>query len=210
MRDWPGHAIEFGIIAEDLPDAANAVTLDPARTDSDGLAIPQVTYRNSENTKRLLAYHVARAREVAEAAGALATHSPGIIRGTGWHLLGTARMGEDPATSVVNQWGRCHDVPNLYVVDGSTFVTVRLNPTATICAVALRSAQHAVAPRAAGAREWGRADCRRAGPLTVLATCLSPRRPDAVGEPERPDGTGWTVPARTSSPQFAISWSVSG
>jgi choline dehydrogenase-like flavoprotein len=145
MRDWLGHAIEFGIIAEDLPDVANAVTLDPVGTDSDGLAIPKVTYKNSDNTKRLLSYHVARAREVAEAAGALTTHSPGIIRGTGWHLLGTARMGEDPATSVVNQWGRCHDVPNLYVVDGSTFVTSSgLNPTATICAVALRCAQHAV------------------------------------------------------------------
>jgi len=145
MREWLGHSIEFGIIAEDLPDARNGITLDPDLTDSDGLPAPKVIYRNSENTKRLLEYHVARAKEVAEAAGARETYSPGIIRGTGWHLLGSARMGADPATSVVDGWGRSHDVPNLYIVDGSTFVTSSgLNPTATICAVALRAADHAV------------------------------------------------------------------
>ena len=52
--------------------------------------------------------------------------------------MGTARMGRDPATSVVDAEGRCHDVPNLYVVDGSTLVTgAAVNPTSTIQAVAL-------------------------------------------------------------------------
>jgi choline dehydrogenase-like flavoprotein len=148
MREWLGHSIEFGIIAEDLPDVRNGITLDPDLTDSDGLPAPKVAYRNSENTRRLLEYHVARAKEVAQAAGARETYSPGIIRGTGWHLLGTARMGDDPATSVVDRWGRSHDVPNLYIVDGSTFVTSSgLNPTATVCAVALRAAEHAVEQR---------------------------------------------------------------
>jgi choline dehydrogenase-like flavoprotein len=71
------------------------------------------------------------------------------VRDTGWHLLGTARMGTDPATSVVDQWGRAHDVPNLYVVDGSTFVTsAGLNPTATICAFALRCVDRLIDQRA--------------------------------------------------------------
>ena len=56
----------------------------------------------------------------------------------GWHLLGTARMGNDPGTSVVNDWGRSHDVRNLFIVDGSVFVTGGgVNPTSTIQAVAL-------------------------------------------------------------------------
>jgi len=61
-----------------------------------------------------------------------------LLRAGGWHLMGTARMGRDPATSVVDAEGRCHDVPNLYVVDGSTMVTcAAVNPTSTIQAVAL-------------------------------------------------------------------------
>jgi choline dehydrogenase-like flavoprotein len=55
--------------------------------------------------------------------------------------MGTARMGTDPATSVVNSWGRCHDVKNLFIVDGSIFVTAAaVNPTNTIQALALHIA----------------------------------------------------------------------
>jgi choline dehydrogenase-like flavoprotein len=56
----------------------------------------------------------------------------------GWHLMGTARMGADPGRSVVNEWGRSRDVENLFIVDGSIFVTAaRVNPTRTIRALAL-------------------------------------------------------------------------
>ena len=52
--------------------------------------------------------------------------------------MGTARMGADPATSVVNEWGRSHDVKNLFIIDGSIFVTsAGVNPTSTIQALAL-------------------------------------------------------------------------
>ena len=62
-----------------------------------------------------------------------------FIRATGWHLLGTAMMGNDPASSVVDAQGRCHDIPNLYVFDGSVWPTsAGMNPTATIAAIALR------------------------------------------------------------------------
>jgi choline dehydrogenase-like flavoprotein len=70
------------------------------------------------------------------------------IRATGWHLLGTAVMGEDPPTSVVDGFGRSHDVPNLFVFDGSTWPTSSgMNPTATIAAMALRSAEHLIESR---------------------------------------------------------------
>ena len=73
-----------------------------------------------------------------EAAGAREINTVGPIRMAGWHLLGTARMGDDPERSVVNEWGRSHDVKNLFVVDGSVFVTSGgVNPTTTIQAVAL-------------------------------------------------------------------------
>lgn len=59
------------------------------------------------------------------------------------HILGTARMGSDPATSVVDEYGRSHDIPNLVIVDGSVMVTGSgMNPTATITALALRAAEH--------------------------------------------------------------------
>ena len=57
-------------------------------------------------------------------------------------MLGTARMGDDPETSVVNHWGRSHDVRNLFIVDGSIFVTAgAVNPTSTIQALALYIAE---------------------------------------------------------------------
>jgi choline dehydrogenase-like flavoprotein len=71
------------------------------------------------------------------------------MREAGWHLLGTARMGDHPETSVVDPWGRSHDVPNLFVVGGSMFVTAGgVNPTSTISALALRAADHMVSARA--------------------------------------------------------------
>jgi choline dehydrogenase-like flavoprotein len=88
---------------------------------------------------------VERARESLTQAGARSVDSLTLMRSAGWHLLGTARMGTDPATSVVDPWGKAHDVDNLHVVDGSVFVTAGgVNPTNTICALALRFADRLV------------------------------------------------------------------
>jgi choline dehydrogenase-like flavoprotein len=146
---------------EDLPEESNAVTLDPELTDSDGLPAPRLNYRMSENTERKAKFTLERMREAQEASGAAKTviatgaaqsfASAGTassgdysVFGSG-HLLGTARMGDDPATSVVDRFGACHDVPNLHIVDGSVMVTGgAMNPTATIAALALRTARHLV------------------------------------------------------------------
>ena len=73
-----------------------------------------------------------------DAAGATQIKGQPIMRETGWHLMGTARMGGDPANSVVDGHGRAHDVPNLFIIDGSLFVTsAAVNPTSTIQALAL-------------------------------------------------------------------------
>ncbi len=142
------HSVSWGIICEDLPDADNRVVLDPTLTDPDGISAPKLVYKTSENSRRLLAFHVARAQESLEAAGAQATVVAPQIRETGWHVSGTAKMGEDPSTSVVDPWGRCHDVDNLYIVDGSIWPTSSgVNPLATITALALRCAGHLVSTR---------------------------------------------------------------
>ena len=125
-------------ICEDLPEEHNTVTLDPDLKDGHGNPAPKITYRLSENSRKMLAHAVARGSEALRAAGAtdIITESP--IAVGGWHLMGTARMGTDPARSVVNEWGRCHDVKNLFIVDGSIFVTsAGVNPTRTIQALAL-------------------------------------------------------------------------
>jgi len=133
-----GDVTVMGVIGEDLPEEHNTVTLDPALTDSDGIPAPRITYRYSENSRKLIAHGMARAEEALRAAGAVDIISDGPKPLAGWHLLGTARMGDDPETSVVNRWGRSHDVRNLFVVDGSIFVTGgAVNPTSTIQALAL-------------------------------------------------------------------------
>src|SRR5271156_5059887 len=126
------------VICGDLPEPSNCVTLDADLVDSDGIPAPKITYRLSENSTKMLAHSVARASEVPKAAGARETVAEAPLPFAGWHLMGTARMGTDPERSVVNEWGRCHDVRNLFIVDGSIWVTSGgVNPTSTIQALAL-------------------------------------------------------------------------
>lgn len=130
---------------DDLPEETNCVTLDPELKDSDGVAAPKVTYRFSENTLKIRDFTIARLTEIHQAAGAKKTIPIADLQGEPGHLLGTARMGHDPRTSVVDEFGRAHDVPNLVISDGSIFVTGgSANPTSTITALALRNARKLV------------------------------------------------------------------
>jgi choline dehydrogenase-like flavoprotein len=138
----------WGFIFEDLPEESNRVVLDPERTDRAGIPAAKLQYAMSENSHRMIEFHERRAQESLEAAGAYDTIVAPQIRATGWHLLGTCMMGDDPAASVVDRWGRCHDVPNLYVFDGSVWPTSSgMNPTATIAALALRFTDRLIAAR---------------------------------------------------------------
>jgi choline dehydrogenase-like flavoprotein len=148
VKERFGHCLSWGIFGEDLPDERNRVELDPELADGAGLPAPKVVYTISENSRRLLDFHVERARESLLEAGAVSVDVLSPMRSAGWHLLGTARMGNDPATSVVDPWGKTHDVDNLYVVDGSVFVTAGgVNPTNTISSLALRFADGLVERR---------------------------------------------------------------
>ena len=138
MRRVFGRSTGMVAICEDLPEAHNRVTLDPELRDPDGIAAPRIDYTLSENSQRMLAHAVARGTEAMRAAGAHEVSTEAPLAVGGWHLMGTARMGTDPERSVVNGWGRSHDVKNLFIVDGSVFVTSGgVNPTSTIQAIAL-------------------------------------------------------------------------
>ncbi|XOV89166.1 MAG: GMC family oxidoreductase [Pseudomonadota bacterium] len=138
FRQYYGSDAYCGVCVEDLPELTNTVTLDPKICDSHGIPAPKITYRLGENSQKMLDFGLERGRELMEAAGAWRINSFGPMRYAGWHLMGTARMGTDPTNAVVNEWGRCHDVRNLFIVDGSIFVTSAAgNPTTTMQALAL-------------------------------------------------------------------------
>lgn len=142
------HTAGLSICADDLPDADNRVVLDDSATDDSGLPAARMIYRVGENSRRALDFGMARAREAMIEAGAIELHDQPTIADAGFHLMGTARMGEGPENSVTDRWGQCHDVRNLWVVDGSLFITAAaVNPTHTLQALALRAADRLIATR---------------------------------------------------------------
>lgn len=139
MRDY-NHYVSFGIVGECLPSENNTVTL-TGELDQHGIPRAKITYSYLDNDKRLIEHGVQKCRDIHQAAGAIETfHYPATT-----HLLGTCRMGRDPRTSVVDEWCRAHDVPNLFICDGSVFVTgAGVNPTLTIQAMATRTADYII------------------------------------------------------------------
>jgi choline dehydrogenase-like flavoprotein len=122
----------------------NNITLDPDVRDRWGRPALRATYRDHPDDIANMRFLQARSHELLDAAGALQVWAPPAGESTiGAHLLGTARMGDDPGTSVVDRYHRAHDVPNLFICDGSSFVTSgRGQPTMTIQALAFRAAEH--------------------------------------------------------------------
>ncbi len=140
MRRRFPHLIRVTVMGEDLPEETNRVEIDPDLKDTSGIPAPRVVYSYGENSLKLLEHGAAMARQALEAAGAAEILDSGTVT-PAYHLMGTARMGIDPRRSVVDACPRAHDVPNLYIVDGSSFATsAAVNPTSTIGALALRAA----------------------------------------------------------------------
>ncbi len=130
-----------------LPLDSNNITLDPNNTDRWGRQSLRVTYRDHPDDLATMEFMRDRAMELMDAAGAKQSWSADIEASQGGvHLLGTCRMGDDPATSVVDKYHRSHDVPNLFICDGSSLVSsTRGQPTMTIMALAFRAAEHIAA-----------------------------------------------------------------
>jgi len=144
LREYYTHSA--GILSHStcLPLESNSISLDPDIKDAWGLPAMRVTFKNHPDDISTMHFLEKQMRAILEAAGAKKIWSdPETISDTDYsrHLMGTCRMGTDPARSVVNAHNRAHDVPNLFIVDGSSFVTSgRQQPTASIQALSARAA----------------------------------------------------------------------
>lgn len=149
FRSHFSHGFSIFIVGDDLPLPDNRVTLSTDKVDTDGLPAAKIDYHLCPNDRRQMDYAIERAKELAWACGAVEvvandhTKERGASGIPAFHLLGTCRMGTDPANSVVDEWHRAWDVPNLYIMDGSVMPTGgAVNPTSTIGAMVLRAASH--------------------------------------------------------------------
>jgi choline dehydrogenase-like flavoprotein len=134
--------IEMGAFGEVLARYENAVDLDPVVKDAWGIPVLRFSYKFGENEAKMAKDMAVAGREMFEAAGFEVVSASNNMLPEGWsiHEMGTSRMGNNPKTSVVNQFQQCHDVKNLLVVDGSTHVNASCqNPTWTIMALCWRS-----------------------------------------------------------------------
>jgi choline dehydrogenase-like flavoprotein len=129
------------IVGEDMPRETNRVTLNMAVKDTNGLPVPNVHFDDHPNDEAMRTYAYGKAEEMYRAVGATRVFPTPPYPST--HNLGTNRMSENPRDGVVNKFGQSHDVPNLFVSDGSQFTTgAAENPTLTIVALAIRQADH--------------------------------------------------------------------
>ena len=145
VRRMAGATIDIGGFGEVLARYENQVEIDPNMKDAWGIPVLRFNYKFGENERKMCDDMARTGREMFEAAKFEILSSSGKMLTEGWsiHEMGTSRMGDDPKTSVVNQFQQCHDVKNLLVVDGSTHVNASAqNPTWTIMALCWRSCDH--------------------------------------------------------------------
>jgi choline dehydrogenase-like flavoprotein len=140
--------VKLGGFGEILPNHANRVTLDRTRKDKWGLPVLAFDAQLRENELKMRKDMASDAAEMLEAAGFsdVSTYDREIGVGLGIHEMGTARMGKDPKTSVLNKWNQVHACPNVYVTDGSFMASSACqNPSLTYMAMTARAVDHAVA-----------------------------------------------------------------
>jgi choline dehydrogenase-like flavoprotein len=139
MMDY-NHWAAFGLLGEILPWDDNRVTLSED-TDRFGLRVAHVSFNLRDNDKKLIKAAKGKTEEVMQAAGATEV----VQEARYAHLVGGCRMGADSRKSVVDKFGRTHDIPNLFVCDGSVFPTQgSANPGLTIQTLAARTADYLI------------------------------------------------------------------
>jgi choline dehydrogenase-like flavoprotein len=152
---------------EDLPQEGNFVDLDPGIKDVYGLKVPRITYKSHPFELEASLFYIPQMLAILETAGAVfvaplggdipkGVLPPDLEQGVGQtgavavvpgsrHIMGVFRMGNDPATSVTDRFGKFHDLENLYSCDGAVFCTSGgMNPSLTIMALAYRTALAAI------------------------------------------------------------------
>ena len=143
--------VTLGAFGEVLPNPENTVSLHAEKVDADGLPVPIIKMKFGQSDLNLAKQAQADAVEMLKAVNAvrIETEIPGLVEGvsppgSAIHEMGTARMGNDPKESVLNKWNQAHDVPNLFVTDGSFMCSAACqNPSLTYMAFSVRAAHHA-------------------------------------------------------------------
>jgi choline dehydrogenase-like flavoprotein len=139
--------IQVGLWAECLARKENKVEIDKSRVDAWGVPVLKVSADWSDNEKKLWEDGRQQGAEMLEAAGAKDVHVYGqrSVPGFCIHEIGTARMGNDPKTSVVNRFNQAHDVSNIFVTDGACWVSSGCqNPTLTMMAITVRACDYII------------------------------------------------------------------
>ncbi|HEV3278877.1 MAG TPA: GMC family oxidoreductase [Terriglobia bacterium] len=137
--------IGIGSFGEILPRNENYIEIDPVVRDAWGIPVLKFNIEWGPNELAMAKDMVETQREMMHAAGAeiLDERTEPLPPGWSIHEAGTARMGQDPKSSVLDQWNQTHDVKNLFVVDAASFVnSTEKNPTLTIMALAMRACDH--------------------------------------------------------------------
>lgn len=182
MQDY-NHYAAVGVLGELLPDERNHVDIDTSEKDQFGIPVPHIEFSMFDNDHRIMRAGVAKAKEVLNAAGASEIRAVDRFA----HLVGGCRMGASADDSVVDQWCRSWDVPNLFICDGSVLPTQgSANPALTISALAARTA------------DWLR-DAVPSGALSARpAATPTPRpTPPQWRRPRGPARTNTTGPTET-------------
>jgi choline dehydrogenase-like flavoprotein len=141
------HGISLGAFGESLARWDNFCEIDRDLKDAWGIPALRISMTHGENERALMEDASATAAEMLEAAGAKDIHEQANVEmpGMAIHELGTARMGNDPKKSVLNAFNQAHDVKNVFVMDGASFVSSACqNPTLTMMAVAVRACEHLI------------------------------------------------------------------
>ncbi|HKX32270.1 MAG TPA: GMC oxidoreductase, partial [Blastocatellia bacterium] len=146
VRDTPREvSFWIGAYGEMLPRQENRVTIDPNKVDAWGIPVVHISSSHSDNELAMVKDALESIREMVDAAGYLTFSTSGTPAPPGFsiHEVGTARMGQDPKTSFLNQWNQSWDVKNLFVTDGSCFVSQGCqNPTLTMMAITARACDY--------------------------------------------------------------------
>jgi choline dehydrogenase-like flavoprotein len=141
---WTIGATAFG---EMLPNHGNRISLDLVKRDKWGLPVVRIDCATGENERLMRRDMIADMAEMLEQCGvkSVNTYDAEYFPGMGIHEMGTARMGRDPKTSVLNQWNQVWDAPNVFATDGSCMTSAACqNPSLTYMALTARAADHAV------------------------------------------------------------------
>jgi choline dehydrogenase-like flavoprotein len=145
LDSYHGSGFSMGTMGEVLARYENHVSIDKNVVDAWNIPVLHIDTKYTDNEFNMARDAVDTSVEAAEAAGfeVLTKNYEPNPPGYSIHELGTCRMGDDPKTSVLNRWSQSHDIKNLYIVDGSGFVSAGWqNPTLTIVALAMRASEH--------------------------------------------------------------------